>query len=362
MPSEVLLGGVIVAALMLYVLLAGADFGGGVWDLLAFGPRRARQRQAIEHAIGPIWEANHVWLILVVVVVFTAFPAAFAALSTALHVPLTLFLGGVVFRGSAFAFRSFTRVDAGGDDDRGAFAQRRWGLIFSLASLISPLLLGMTVGAIASGSIRVTGGLVEGGFVRPWLAPFPIAVGLYALALCAFLAATYLAVEVEDDPELQRDFRVRALAAGVAVGGCALLAFLLSGSGAPLIRDGLTRRPWTWPLHGATALCAIIALVALARARFRLARVLVAIQTIAILAGWVASQYPFLLVPDLTIWNAAAPRETRNWLLIFLAAGVPVLVPSLVVLFRVFKSRGRGPELRTMDCGGKPPSPDAHAQ
>jgi cytochrome d ubiquinol oxidase subunit II len=345
MASEILLGGVIVVALMLYVLLAGADFGGGVWDLLAWGPRRARQRQAIEHAIGPIWEANHVWLILVVVVIFTAFPVAFAALSTALHVPLTLFLVGVVFRGSAFAFRSFTGGAGVGEGKKaGDQAQWRWGSIFSLASLISPLLLGMTVGAIASGRIRVEHGLVTGGFVRPWLAPFPIAVGLYALALCAFLAATYLCVEVEGDPELRRDFRARALAAGVAVGGCALLAFLLSGSGAPLIRDGLTRRPWTWPLHAVTALCATGALVALARARFRLARVLVAIQTIAILAGWVASQYPFLLVPDLTIWNAAAARETRIWLLIFLAAGVPVLLPSLIVLFHVFKLSGRGQE------------------
>ena len=345
MASEILLGGVIVVALMLYVLLAGADFGGGVWDLLAWGPRRARQRQAIEHAIGPVWEANHVWLILVVVVIFTAFPAAFAALSTALHVPLTLFLVGVVFRGSAFAFRSFTggAGDGDGENPRDR-AQWRWGSIFSLASLISPLLLGMTVGAIASGRIRVEHGLVTGGFVRPWLAPFPIAVGLYALALCAFLAATYLCVEAEGDPELRRDFRARALAAGVAVGGCALLAFLLSGSGAPLIRDGLTRRPWTWPLHALTALCATGALVALARARFRLARVLVAMQTIAILAGWVASQYPFLLVPDLTIWNAVAARETRIWLLIFLAAGVPVLLPSLIVLFRVFKLSGRGQE------------------
>jgi cytochrome d ubiquinol oxidase subunit II len=345
MASEILLGGVIVVALMLYVLLAGADFGGGVWDLLAWGPRRARQRQAIEHAIGPIWEANHVWLILVVVVIFTAFPAAFAALSTALHVPLTLFLLGVVFRGSAFAFRSFTGGAGGGDGENPRDqVQWRWGSIFSLASLISPLLLGMTVGAIASGRIRVEHGLVTGGFVRPWLAPFPIAVGLYALALCAFLAATYLAVEVENDPELQWDFRLRAFAAGVAVGGCALLALLLSGSGAPLIRDGLTRRPWTWPLHGATAVIAIGALGALARARFRLARVLVAVQTILILAGWVASQYPFLLVPDLTIWNAAAARETRVWLLIFLAAGVPVLLPSLVVLFRVFKLSGRSGE------------------
>ena len=358
MPSEVLLGGVIVVALMLYVVLAGADFGGGVWDLLAFGPRRARQRQAIEHAIGPIWEANHVWLILVVVVIFTAFPAAFAALSTSLHVPLTLFLVGVVFRGSAFAFRSFTGGAGAGDpgDGRGERGQHRWGWIFSLASLISPLLLGMTVGAIASGRIRVEHGLVAGGFVRPWLAPFPFAVGLYALALCAFLAATYLAVELEDDPELQWDFRLRAFAAGVAVGGCALLAFLLSGSGAPLIRDGLTRRPWTWPLHGLTALVAIGALVALVRGRLRTARVLVVVQTVAILAGWVASQYPFLLVPDLTIWNAAAAHETRIWLLIVLAAGVPVLVPSLAVLFRVFKmgtfegTSGRGREKAHRDA------------
>ena len=337
MPSEILLGAVIVVALMLYLLLAGADFGGGVWDLLALGTRGARQRRAIEHAIGPIWEANHVWLILVVVVVFTAFPPAFAALSTALHVPLTLFLVGVVFRGSAFAFRSAIGGAGHGDDAAADRGQLRWGMIFSLASLISPVLLGMVVGAIASGRIRVEHGLVSGGFLRSWLAPFPIAVGLYALALCAFLAATYLVVEVEGDPELQWDFRIRAFAAGVAVGVCALLAFVLSGSGAPLIREGLTRRPWTWPLHGATALVALGALVALWRSQFRLARVLVAVQTVAILAGWVASQYPFLLVPDITIWNAAAARETRSWLLIILAAGIPVLLPSLVVLFRVFK-------------------------
>ena len=342
---------------MLYVVLAGADFGGGVWDLLAFGPRRARQRQAIEHAIGPIWEANHVWLILVVVVIFTAFPLAFAALSTALHIPLTFFLIGVVFRGSAFAFRSFT--GGAGDSSHAEQAQWRWGSIFSLASLISPLLLGMIVGAIASGRIRFERGLVAGGFVSPWLAPFPIAVGLYALALCAFLAATYLSVEVADDPELQSDFRTRALAAGIAVGVCALLALVLSGSGAPLIRDGLTRRPWTWPLHGVTALAAIGALAALARRRFLLARALVVTQTVAILAGWVASQYPFLLVPDLTIWNAAASRVTRAWLLIFLAAGVPVLVPSLVVLLRVFKARAAPTGAPSEPIAGGPGKPSS---
>ncbi|HEY8923403.1 MAG TPA: cytochrome d ubiquinol oxidase subunit II, partial [Polyangia bacterium] len=144
-PSEILLGLIIVAALVLYLALGGADFGGGVWDLLAVGPRRAAQRQAIERAIGPIWEANHVWLILVVVILFTAFPRGFAAITTALHVPLTLFLLGVVLRGSAFTFRA---TDL--NHDRG---QVRWGLAFSLASVAAPWLLGATVGAIASGRI-----------------------------------------------------------------------------------------------------------------------------------------------------------------------------------------------------------------
>jgi cytochrome bd ubiquinol oxidase subunit II len=228
-------------------------------------------------------------------------------------------------------------------------------VIFSLASLISPVLLGMVVGAVASGRVRVQGGLVASSdgrgaalvaadFVTPWVAPFSIVVGLYALALCAFLAATYLTVETEGDAELQRDFRARALGAGVAVGGCALLAMLLSERGAPLIHEGLMRRAWTWPFHGVTALTALATFGALWRSWFRAARVLAAAQTIAILAGWAASQYPYLLVPDFTVWNAAAPAETRRWLLIFLVAGVPVLVPSLIVLFRVFKTAAPNPQ------------------
>jgi cytochrome d ubiquinol oxidase subunit II len=338
--SEILLGAVIVAALVLYMLLGGADFGGGVWDLLALGARRQQQRQAIEHAIGPIWEANHVWLILVVVVLFTGFPPAFAAFTTALHVPLTLFLLGVVMRGSAFTFRAAEA--AGGAADR---RQLRWGLVFSLASVLSPFLLGMVVGAIASGQIRVGGGagaIVSGGFFAPWLSPFSIAVGLFALSLCAFLAATYLAAEVAS-PELRRDFRGRALLAGVLVGVSALAAFLLSRAGAPRIWLGLTGRRWTWPLHAATAVAAVSALAALWRSRFRWARAAAAAQTMLILAGWAAAQYPYLLVPDLTLWNASAPARTQSLLLAILAAGVPVLVPSIVVLLRVFKAGAPGP-------------------
>ncbi len=335
MRTDLALAAAAFAALCLYFLFAGADFGGGVWDLLASGPRRARQRRAVEHAIGPIWEVNHVWLILVVVILFAGFPPAFAAISVALHVPLTLFLVGVVMRGAAFAFRGF--------DTRGDEAERRWGLLFSMASTIAPVLLGMSVGALASGRIHVSTpagglGIVTSGFFAPWLTPFSFTVGLFALALCAFLAATYLTVELEDDAPLREDFRRRALAAGVAVGVVALAAFVLAGYGAPRVREALASRTASWPFHLLTGLAAGTALTALWRRRFRLARAAAAAQTVLILFGWAASQYPFLVVPDVTIAAAAAHPQTRLYLLIALAAGVPVLGPSLVVLFRVFKA------------------------
>ena len=307
MPAELALAAVIGTALCLYFLLGGADFGGGVWDLLATGPRAAAQRRAVEDAIGPVWEVNHVWLILVVVVLFTGFPAAFAAISVAMHVPLTLFLIGVVLRGSAFAFR--------GVHAAGRAAERRLGLVFSIASLVAPVLLGMVVGALVSGRIRVEDAIVTSGFFAPWLAPFPVATGLFALALCAYLAATYLTVEVHD-PALREDFRHRDLGAGIAVGALALAAFLLSRDGAPRVHAALLARRWSWPFHALTAAAAA--------------------QTAFILLGWGLAQLPFLVVPDLTLADAAASPPTLRLLLIVLAAGVPVLVPSLVLLFRVF--------------------------
>jgi len=326
MSPELALAGVIGAALCLYFLFGGADFGGGVWDLLAAGPRRDAQRRAVEAAIGPVWEANHVWLILVIVVLFTGFPPAFAAISVALHVPLTLFLIGVVLRGSAFAFRG---VDS--SEGRG-----RMGLVFSMASTIAPLLLGMIVGALVSGRIRVAGGVVQSGFFAAWLAPFPFAVGVFALALCALLAASYLTVETTD-PALRQDFRRRALAAGIAVGVAALAAFVLAGDGAPRVREALAARRWSWPFHALTGAAAVTALVALYTRHFRLARAAAAAQTVLILLGWALAQYPYLVVPDVTLASAAASPRTQRLLLIVLAAGVPVLVPSLVLLFRVFK-------------------------
>lgn len=329
MHLELLLGGVMVAALVLYALFGGADFGGGVWDLLASGPRKQEQRALIERVMGPIWEANHVWLILAIVLLFTAFPPAFAAISIALHVPLTLFLVGVVFRGSAFSFRSY--------DSRGDRQQKRWGFVFSLASVIAPVLLGMIVGAVASGRIQVVSGVVTTGFFAPWLSLFPFVVGLFALALFAFLAAVYLTNEATE-PALVDDFRRRALASGCVVAALALASFAASFRGAPLIRAGLTDHPITWPLHVTTGVAATAAFYALWTRRFRLARFAAAAQVALIILGWAASQYPFLVVPDVTLAGAAANPRTLRLLLWVLGVGFVLLFPCLYILFRIFGS------------------------
>ena len=331
---ETMLAGVMMIALTFYALMGGADYGGGVWDLLAWGPRKKAQRALIAAAIGPIWEANHVWLILVIVILFSAFPPAFAAISTALHIPLALMLIGIVLRGSAFTFRSYDKKT----DD----VQRRWGSVFSIASLITPVLLGITVGTLSSGSIQFKAGVLTSGFVQSWLAPFPFAVGVFALSLFAFLAAVYLTVEAPE-PDLQDDFRARALVAAVGVGLMALIVYLLSGSGAPVIRRNLSASWWTWLLQIATALAALGALITLWRRQFRLARLLAAAQVTLILWGWGNAQYPYLLVADFTIQNSAAPVVTLRLVMFALWAGVVLLFPSFYYLYHVFKSEPQQP-------------------
>jgi cytochrome d ubiquinol oxidase subunit II len=324
MPEVI--AGLMAGALILYALLGGADYGGGVWDLLATGPRARAQRRLIADAIAPVWEANHVWLILVLVILFTAFPPAFAAIGTALHIPLTLMLIGVVLRGTAFTFRHY--------DDQHDQVQRRWSLIFSVASIVTPILLGVSVGAVVSGNIRAPE--AGGSFIAPWLAPFPFAVGLLALALFAFLAAVFLTVEARE-AELAEDFRLRAIWAGVAVFVTAGLALLLARRGAPMIWEHLLRGHWAVPLQLATALAAISAFAALWARRYRLARVLAAAQVSLILAGWATAQFPWLVVPEHTIRSAAAPDSVLRPLLVALGVGALVLAPSVYYLMRVFK-------------------------
>jgi cytochrome d ubiquinol oxidase subunit II len=323
------LAGILALSLNAYVLLGGADFGGGVWDMLATGPRRARQREVIAHAIGPIWEANHVWLILAIVLAFTCFSPVFARIMTVLHIPVSLMLVGIVLRGSAFTFRTY-------DDEHDA-AQHRWGRIFSSASVLTPLLLGVCIGAVASGRVvaPTRGGFTER-FVEPWLTPFAFGVGLLTLAVFAFLAAVYLTMETRD-PELVEDFRRRALGAGVAVFLASGVVLLLSLRASPLMSRGLTASSWALPLHLATAVSAIAVFATLWSRRYRAARVLVGLQASCIFWGWVVSQYPYLVPPDLTIASAAAPEITLRLTLWALGLGTLVLAPSLAYLFRVFK-------------------------
>src|SRR4029077_60409 len=190
-------------SLTAYAVLGGADFGGGVWDIFASGPRKQAQRRAVATAMGPVWEANHVWLIFMITGLFTTFPIAFSSLSIALFVPATIALLGIVLRGAAFAFRAHGREAVG--------PTSRWGIVFGGSNIDTAFFLGAAAAAVATGSIRITEGKVVSGFGAGWTTGFAILIGLLAVALCAYLAAAYLMVETEDDPALQADFRARAL-------------------------------------------------------------------------------------------------------------------------------------------------------
>ncbi len=324
-----------VAALTMYVLLGGADFGGGLWDLLASGPRKAAQRELVADAIGPIWEANHVWLILVVVMLFSCFPPAFARFSTLLHIPLVIMLVGIVLRGSAFTFRTY---DSQRDD-----VQIRWGRTFAIASTLTPVMLGVCVGATISGdlgAVRIDASAYDI-YVAPWCTPFAFAVGALTLALFAFLAAVYLTVEALDDG-LREDFRTRALGAGGAVGVLAFLVLVLARSSAPFLWTRLASEQWALAIHGVTALAALTAFWALITRRWRTARFAAALQATCVVWGWAWAQFPYLLPPGITIADAAAPEATLRLVLIGLSVGFVVLVPSFWYLFRVFK-RQPGP-------------------
>ncbi len=326
----VIIAVIVLASLILYALMGGADFGAGMWSFLARGPRAYWQRRAISDAIAPIWEANHVWLILVVVLLFTGFPRAFSAMMIALHIPIAAMLVGIVLRGSTFVFRKY--------DTRGEVFQRRWNLIFGFASFFTPFLQGVILGALTTGRIRVVAGRVATGFFAGWLTPFALACGLFALALFAFLAATYLTHDTRGDAGLQNDFRRRALWAELALVPLALIVFLASKSGAPSMYQGLTAW-WAPLLLGWTALSAGTAMVALWLRKFELARVAGIAQVAFILTGWGVAQFPDLVAPDVTVYNSAAPEITLQLLVLALGAGAVVLLPSLAYLFHVFKAK-----------------------
>lgn len=324
--------GVVLMGLIAYTVFGGADFGAGVWTALAFGPRGAEQREAIFRAMGPVWETNHVWLILVTVTLFTAFPPAFADLFTALLVPLVIALVGIVFRGAAFAFRHY-----------GYIAEARLpatGAVFSVTSLVTPMALGTAVGAVAAGKIDIERGQVVSGLWQPWLQPFPVLCGLIAVALCGFLTASYMTTRTSG--RLQEDFRNRALATSLVLGALTTLAIPLAYFDAKPFWDQLDDPVPILIMCSAVA-AGVSSLAVLWRRWYVLAPPVAASTAALVLAGWGAAQYPYLVPPSERISDVAAGSATLTAFLVSLPIGALILVPSLVLLYTTFSEKTGGP-------------------
>ncbi|MEU6738267.1 cytochrome d ubiquinol oxidase subunit II [Streptosporangium sandarakinum] len=306
----------------LYALLAGADFGGGVLDLLAGRARAGMpQRRLIEHTIGPVWEANHVWLIFVLVVLWTAFPSTFAAVMSTLYIPLTLVALGIIARGAAFAFRKASTE---------LWQQRLFGAAFAFSSVLTPFFLGTVAGGIASG--RVPPGLGAGDIMASWVNPTSMLGGVLAIGVCVYLAAVYLCDDARRAglPDLAEGFRRRALVTGLVVGAVALAGVAVLRWDAPRLFDGLIHR--ALPLVAGSAVLGLVSLGLLWLRRFLLVRVTAALAVTAVLWGWPVAQYPAMLPPGLTVYQAAATRSVLGATLLVLAVGALLVLPSMAWL------------------------------
>ena len=330
---ETTLALVLLIALTFYALMGGADFGAGVWHLMARGSSRRDQHSLIGNAIGPIWEANHVWLILIVTILFTAFPSAYSTISVTLHIPLTFLVIGIVLRGSAFAFRHYDVQD----DE----IHVRWDQIFAVSSLISPLLLGIIIGTITAGNFPINPDSFSQAYVSPWIQPFPLVMGLFTLLLFAYLAATYLLMETRDD-RLQEIFRRRAIIAALIVGLLEEGVLLLGKQGAPRLWGELTNSLWGSSIQLGIGGFMVAAIWFLITRRYWWARTCAVLQVTTTLWAWGIAQFPYLVPPYLTVFNAAAPEITLRFILVALLLGALLLFPSLFYLFRIFKGRSLG--------------------
>ena len=331
MTIALALAAIMVASLVFYVLLAGADFGAGLWDLFSNGPLKEAQRDLIANAIQPIWEANHVWLILIFVLMFSGFPSAFGIIMVALYIPILLMLLGIVLRGSSFVFRAYSSTNPG--------MQRTYARVFSLSSCFTPFFAGLIVGSLSEDHAAAGGTTLDArGF--HWLTPFSASVGLLTLALFAFLAATYLTVEAESE-ELRLTFRNRAIAAGLTTTVLAITTFFLAGSYSHGLRDALLYNHLALGCELVAALTIIMGLVALRYKRYESARVMAAAFACAIVVGWAVAQCPYLVRPERTIFNSLGSENTAHDIVVASIVGAFVLFPSLALLLYIFKDEKR---------------------
>jgi cytochrome d ubiquinol oxidase subunit II len=327
-------------ALIVYAVLGGADFGAGVWDLFAFGRSAQRQRDLINHALGPVWEANHVWLIFLIVGLFNVFPSAFYSLSIALFIPFTIVLIGIVLRGAAFIFQYYAV------QEKGTFA-RTWSRVFSATSVITPFFLGMSAAGVASGKLLPPDGTPRADYIVGWTSPFALVIGAMAVALCATIAAVYLTVEARDteqDGQLAEQYRLRALIAGGLTAVLGLLGLLLSVSEAPLLWQGMLSHGV--PVVIATMIIGLLTAVTLFMRYYRLARVLMIAEAAFMLGAWGLAQFPYIIPPHATIDNSSSDPTVISILLVCIAVGMIILIPSLYYLFAVFKLPYPAPGLR----------------
>jgi len=306
-----------------YAVFGGADFGAGFWDLAAGDAERgASPRALIADAIGPVWEANHTWLIFDLVILWTAFPVAFAAIMTSLFVPLCLAAVGIVLRGAAFAFRPVVGSARG---------RRLTTVIFEVSSIVTPFFLGAAGGGIASG--RVSTDVGGGDLIGSWLNPTSILVGLLAIAVCAYLAAVFLVADARrlGQADLAALFLRRATGAAVVAGVLAVVGIAVLAIDAPVLAAELTGRGWPFVLAsgvlGAAALAAITR-----RAPFG-TRPLAIGAVVAVIWGWGVAQYPDILPRTLSLADAAAPSGSLGSLLVVFVAAAVAIAPSLALLF-----------------------------
>ncbi|HEY2095966.1 MAG TPA: cytochrome d ubiquinol oxidase subunit II [Pseudonocardia sp.] len=326
------LGVVIFVGLAAYAVLGGADFGAGLWDL----SRDRAQRDLVARAMAPVWEANHVWLIFVVITLFTGFPGAFGVLSRALVGPVSIALLGIVLRGAAFVFRQY---GASRDPDAPIGAGRPvrgtalWGRVFAISSLLTPFAFGAAAGALAGGGLRADG---SAGLWRPYLAPLPVLAGLLAVTCCAYLAAVYLSRDAEriGSPALVSRFRRRALGTGMLAGALAVAALPLlpPALGGELRGVGL-------PAVLVSATGGVLGLVLLWRRRHALARVAAASAPAGLLAGWALGMHPWVLPGQVLLADSAAPPAIAGPVLIVLLTGLLIIAPCYVFMLRVLRAR-----------------------
>ena len=337
-------GGILLASVTLYAVLGGADFGGGLWDLLAGGDRRGQApRGLIDESITPVWEANHVWLVFDLVIFWTAFPHAFAAVMTTLALPLWLAVAGIVLRGAGFAFRK-------------EITELRWqratGATFAFSSLVTPVFMGNVIGAIATGAVPANASHAS---LAAWTSPTALLAGFLFVAACGYLAAVYLVGEAarRGDRRMRAYFTRRAQAAAIVAGALSLAVLAALHGSNPALYDRLTGR--ALPFVVLAGICGLAVVTLLAAGRLTGVRGIAALGVAAVVWGWGVAQYPVLLPGTaVTLSNAGAPDDTLVSLVVLFIVAVLLIGPAFILLYSLQSRRLLGADEAATPAGESP--------